>query len=92
MSFIEIKNLSFSYSDDDGKPVSVLKNIDLSIEKGEFVAVLGRNGSGKSTLAKLINMILEPDDGTITVDGIKVASPCGYGIPESRQPACSNRG
>ena len=72
MSFIEIKDLSFSYTDDDGNPVSVLKNIDLSVEKGEFVAVLGRNGSGKSTLAKLINMILEPDQGTITVDGISV--------------------
>jgi len=73
MSFIEIKNLSFSYLDDDEKPVSVLKNINLSLEKGEFLAILGRNGSGKSTLAKLVNMIIQPDEGQITVDGITVS-------------------
>lgn len=73
MSFIEIKDLKFSYTDEDDKPAAVIKGIDLSIEKGEFVAVLGRNGSGKSTLAKLLNMILEPESGEITVDGIKLS-------------------
>lgn len=72
MSFIEIKNLSFSYLDDEERPVSVLKNVDLSVEKGEFLAILGRNGSGKSTLAKLVNMIIQPSDGQIVVDGVKL--------------------
>ncbi len=47
----------------------MLKGINLSIEKGSFVAILGRNGSGKSTLAKLLNLILEPTSGQITVGG-----------------------
>ncbi len=73
MSFIEIKNLSFSYLDDDERPVSVLKNVNLNVEKGEFLAILGRNGSGKSTLAKLVNMIISPDEGQITVDGVTLS-------------------
>lgn len=73
MSFIEIKNLSFSYLDDDERPVTVLKDVNLSVEKGEFLAILGRNGSGKSTLAKLVNMIIEADSGSITVDGVRVS-------------------
>ncbi len=70
MSFIEIKDLKFSYLDEDDKRAAVINGINLNIEKGEFVAILGRNGSGKSTLAKLINMILEPESGSITVNGI----------------------
>ena len=72
MSFIEIKDLKFSYLDDENKRTEVLKGINLSIEKGEFLAILGRNGSGKSTLAKLLNMILEPESGEIIVDSLKL--------------------
>ena len=70
MAFIEIKDLKFSYPSDDGEPITVINGIDLNIEKGEFVAVLGRNGSGKSTLAKLMNFVLEAESGSVTVDGI----------------------
>lgn len=73
MSFIEIKDLKFSYLDEDEKSATVINGINLNIEKGEFLAILGRNGSGKSTLAKLMNMILEPESGEITVDGIKLS-------------------
>jgi len=73
MPFIEIKDLTFGYSDSDGNRIPVINGMDLSIEKGEFVAILGRNGSGKSTLAKLINYILEPDGGSVTVDGIALS-------------------
>ena len=77
MSYIKIKNLSYSYQDDDGKPVPVLKNISLDIEKGEYVAVLGHNGSGKSTLAKLLNLVIddyEYFEGSIEVDGVDITS------------------
>jgi len=72
MSYIEVKNVSFSYEEDSQEGKTVLDNVSLSIEKGEFVAVLGRNGSGKSTLAKLLNMILVPSEGQIFIDGINI--------------------
>ena len=74
-NFIEIKNLSYSYDEDDGKVVPVLNGISLDIKRGEYVAILGHNGSGKSTLAKLLNMILTPTSGTITVDGMNITAP-----------------
>ena len=69
MAYIETENLSFSYEDDEGNPIPVLHDINLKIEKGEYLAILGRNGPGKSTLAKLLNLILEPSSGKITVNG-----------------------
>lgn len=69
--YIEIKDLCFHYTDDEDRPIEVLKGLDLTIEKGSFTAVLGRNGSGKSTLARLLSLILEPSSGEITVNGIK---------------------
>ena len=73
MSYIEVKNVSFSYEEESQENKTVLDNVSLSIEKGEFVAILGRNGSGKSTLAKLLNMILVPNKGQIFIDGINIA-------------------
>lgn len=78
MAFIKIRNLNYSYKDDDGSPVAVLKNLSLDIERGEYVAVLGHNGSGKSTLAKLLNLIIDDYDyfgGSIEVDGKDISSP-----------------
>lgn len=75
-NFIEIKDLHFSYVNDMEEPpvkTQVLKGIDLNIQKGEFIAVLGHNGSGKSTLAKCINAINLPESGTVTVDGMDTA-------------------
>lgn len=73
-NIIEISGLHFSYPAEEGKePAEVLKGIDLTIKKGEFVAVLGHNGSGKSTLAKHLNAILLPTEGKVTVDGIDTA-------------------
>lgn len=71
---IEFENVTMFYDADDedsGKaPVPALSNVDFSVEKGEFVAVLGHNGSGKSTLAKLCNAIYEPNSGVVRVKGI----------------------
>lgn len=75
MPFIKIENLNYSYKDDDEKPIPVLHDISLEIEKGEYVAILGHNGSGKSTLAKLLNMVIDDYEyleGRIVIDGVEI--------------------
>ncbi len=67
--FIETHGITFAYQRED-EAIPVLKGIDLQIEKGEFVAILGHNGSGKSTLAKHFNAILMPTTGYVTVNGL----------------------
>lgn len=66
---IEFNNVSFSY-DEEEKKVFALKDVSFSVDKGEFVVVLGHNGSGKSTIAKLSNSIFVPTKGKIFVDGM----------------------
>lgn len=63
---VEIKNLIFCYSDG----TRALDNINLTISKGEFVALIGQNGCGKTTLSKCLNGILKPTQGSILVDGL----------------------
>lgn len=72
--FIKAENLTFSY-DDDSNNRRALSGISFSVEKGEYVAILGHNGSGKSTLAKLLNLILEPEGGKLYVAGKDLTSP-----------------
>ncbi len=69
---IRLENVCFDYEADEhpDQCQGVIKNISLSIEKGTFVALLGHNGSGKSTLAKLMNGVLLPNSGRVTVDGM----------------------
>lgn len=67
---IKTQELSFHYDREDLPPEPVLKNINLFVKQGEFVAVLGHNGSGKSTLAKHFNAILIPSSGNVTVAGM----------------------
>jgi energy-coupling factor transport system ATP-binding protein len=69
---IKAEDLSFFYEEDDGALFPVLRNFDLEIEKGSFVALLGHNGSGKSTLAKLFNLILMPTSGSLWLFGKKI--------------------
>ncbi len=66
-SIISIKNVHYTYPGDEFES---LCGIDLEIEKGSFVAVLGHNGSGKSTLAKHLNAILTPTEGEVLVNGM----------------------
>ena len=66
---IQTKDLCFEYQGEE-QNTQVLKQMNLSIRKGEFIAVLGHNGSGKSTLAKHFNSILIPTSGTVYVEGI----------------------
>ena len=73
--FIKVEDLFFTYDDEETDVKHyVLKNINLEIEKGSFVCVLGHNGSGKSTFAKLLNLILTPDKGKIYIDGKDVTN------------------
>lgn len=69
-SVVKFENVHFTYPGDEQES---LRGIDLEIEKGSFVAVLGHNGSGKSTLAKHLNAILVPTEGTVTVCGYDTA-------------------
>ena len=74
MAIIESKNVSFDYirRDENGDVEGITRavdNVSLSIEQGDFVAILGHNGSGKSTFAKHLNAILYPTEGSIWVDG-----------------------
>lgn len=68
---IECRGVSFSY---DGA-VPALDGIDLSIKDGEFFCILGGNGSGKSTLAKHLNALLQPDAGTVRINGMDASDP-----------------
>jgi len=68
---IDVKNLSFTYDDEEvSEKKYVIDGLDLHIEKGSFVAVLGHNGSGKSTFAKHLNGILLPSGGKVFVAGM----------------------
>lgn len=68
---IECRGVSFSY---DGA-VPALDGVDLNIEDGEFFCILGGNGSGKSTFAKHLNALLQPDAGTVRIDGMDASDP-----------------
>ena len=70
MAFIEAQQVRFSYEPESVDAREVLHGVDLSIEEGEFVALLGHNGCGKSTMAKLFNGMLVPTAGRVLVGGI----------------------
>jgi energy-coupling factor transport system ATP-binding protein len=76
MSIISVKNVSFSYNERKRS----LNNINIEINKGEWIAVLGHNGSGKSTLAKTLVGLLEPQVGQIEIDGILLNEESAYDI------------
>ena len=72
-TILETKDLHFRYDEEEGPSPVVLDGVDLQIQEGTFVAVLGHNGSGKSTLAKHMNAILLPTGGKVYVDGMDTA-------------------
>lgn len=73
--FIHTEDLCFTYDAEGPDAQPALKGITLDIYKGEYVAVLGHNGSGKSTFAKLLNLLLEPTSGRLTVAGMDLTAP-----------------
>ena len=82
MSFLEIRSVSKSY-----RQHQALKEVSLEIHRGNIMGLLGPNGAGKTTLIRMINRILAPDSGTITLDGAELgpqhARRIGY-LPEER--------
>jgi energy-coupling factor transport system ATP-binding protein len=67
--FIQTRGLKYAYPLEGSGPVVALQDVDLTIEPGEFVALIGPNGSGKSTLARHFNALLVPTRGEVWVDG-----------------------
>ncbi|MGN0795400.1 MAG: energy-coupling factor transporter ATPase [Christensenellales bacterium] len=70
MPQIEVKNVKFTYSKKEENATYALGGVSFTVEKGEFISVVGKNGCGKSTLAKLLNGLFEPSSGKVIV--------CGY--------------
>lgn len=75
MSILQVKNLVHKYitigdTEEDRKEITAIRDVDFSVEKGEFIAILGKNGSGKSSLAKHINGLLLPTEGAVYVKGM----------------------
>jgi cobalt import ATP-binding protein cbiO 1 len=68
-SFIDVKNLIYEYKNIDSVRRAV-NNLNIQIQKGQFIVVLGHNGSGKSTFAKHLNAIFIPTSGTVIIDGL----------------------
>jgi len=69
---IEVERVSFTYRTGEGDAVPALRDLNLFVEPGQFVAIIGQNGSGKSTLVKLLTAVLYPNEGGIRIDGIPV--------------------
>lgn len=72
---IRLEDVSYSYQTGEEQTVKAVDNINMTIEKGEFVAIIGHNGSGKSTLAKLLNGLLLPQAGKVWVGGKSTDDP-----------------
>jgi energy-coupling factor transport system ATP-binding protein len=68
--FIEIEDLEYVYPLEGWEQITALRGVNLTVERGEFVALIGRNGSGKSTLARHLNALLLPTSGAVWVDGL----------------------
>ena len=73
--FIQTRALEHVYTAEDGRSIPALRGIDLTVHRGEFVALIGPNGSGKSTLARHFNALLLPTAGEVWVDGLLTSDP-----------------
>jgi nitrate/nitrite transport system ATP-binding protein len=74
MSFLEIENVSLGFGSHDNRS-EVLQDVNLSVEKNEFIAVVGFSGAGKSTLISLLAGLIQPDAGEIRIDGKRIVEP-----------------
>src|SRR5262245_56550469 len=74
MPFLELRKVNKGYGA-NGRRSEVLRNIDLNIEKGEFVAIVGYSGAGKTTLISLIAGLVKPDAGSLTLNDLEITGP-----------------
>src|SRR5260221_5652319 len=74
MAYLELQNVSKSFGA-NGHRAEVLRDITLSVEKGEFVAIVGYSGAGKTTLISLIAGLLKPNSGSITLNDLEIIAP-----------------
>ena len=84
MSFISIKHLTKSFSFQDGSQLTVLKDVNCDIEKGEVISIIGPSGTGKSTFLRAMNMLEPPTSGEIWVDGENITAK-GYPLDQLRR-------
>ena len=66
---IELKNISYFYSDSGSDSSAALRNVSLKINKGEFIGIAGHTGSGKTTVAQILAGLITPTEGTVVIDG-----------------------
>jgi ABC-type nitrate/sulfonate/bicarbonate transport system ATPase subunit len=74
---IDVQNVTRIYRDSSGNPVYALKQVDLAVEKGEFVSIIGPSGCGKTTLLRLIAGLDRPEEGNLAINGTEIRGP-GY--------------
>ena len=70
---IELKNVSYSYSDSGADSSAALKNVNLKINKGEFIGIAGHTGSGKTTVAQILAGLINPTEGSFIIDGHEIS-------------------
>ncbi len=73
MPLLEFKNVDYAYPSGENDFIQAVTDVNLDIERGEFIALVGCNGSGKSTFARLANGLILPDRGDVTVDGMSTS-------------------
>lgn len=83
---LEAIDVRRSYLGGDGVPIHVLNGVDIAVERGEFVAIVGASGAGKSTLLHLLGALDEPTSGTVRLNGVSYAS-----LSESERAQLRNR-
>lgn len=72
MPVIELKDVTYVYNGADGLEGRAISNVSISVERGEYIGIIGHTGSGKSTLIKHLNCILKPTYGKVYVDGVDI--------------------
>mgnify|MGYP002868658580 CR=1 FL=1 len=87
MAVISLKNISRTYSLDGGEnAVHALRGVDLSVEQGDFIAIMGASGSGKSTLMNILGCLDSADSGSYSLDGTEISS-----LTEKQKSVIRNR-
>lgn len=86
MSYLEVKNIKKTYSTRfGGNKVEALKNVNFSVEEGEYVAIMGESGSGKTTLLNILAALIKPTSGSIVLDGKELSTIKESDIAEFRR-------